>query len=293
MQYPDLYEYLDTSLYLKDLYKYKKAKVPNFSYDLWATELEFKSRSHLRDIVIGQMPLTETLIPLFINGLKLDSQQTEYFTLLAKYSYAQSKQLKEVYGKSLIMLWKAKLHQIEVQDLQSFLADPILPVVFTYLSFDDTSSEISEISKRLNCDVLRVQNALKCLVWQKLVDGKIAEDGSVQYKTAQPFFKIPYSPNNHYLKQFHLDGLKLAEQAQELSVNDRRFYSSFVALSVEQFEEAQKMIRECNDRILSLFDSPTLDQRRIFRLNTQIFSMSAQQSEGKKEESGAAPLENN
>lgn len=274
MKEPNIFEYLEIQLYLKEIYKFKKAKLSSFSYDLWATELGFKSRGHLRDIVIGNADLTEKLIPLFTAGLKLDPETSEYFTLLSRYSTASSATTKAVYGKSLIQSWKVKLHQVEVTDISSFLSDAIIPVLFTYLSFDDTSSDITDIAKALNSDELRVQNALRCLVWQKLVDGQINLDGSIKYKVAHAFFKIPDLPGNDFLKDFHIQGLNLAIESHALPSDSRKFYSAFVALDMKQFAEVQNILKESNEKILSLFEKPSLGERKIYRINSQIFPAS-------------------
>jgi uncharacterized protein (TIGR02147 family) len=274
MQAPNLFEYLEVQYYLLDLYKYKKATVPSFSYALWASDLGIKSRGHLRDIVTGQVEITENLIPVFIQGLGLNSEEIEYFTLLVRYSTASSRTTKAAYGKVLVQNWKIKLHQLEIQDLQKFLSDSIIPVVFTYLSFDDTSSEVKTIANSLNTDTSRIQEALRCLIWQKLVDGHIDSDGIVKYKTVQPYFKIPDHPNNEFLKTFHMEGLKLAMKSHDLDPQTRKFLSTFVALSPQQFEEAQDILRDCGDKILGLFESPTLDERAIYRINFQLFPAS-------------------
>ncbi len=276
MQKPHLFEYLDVSQFLKDLYKFRKSSDAGFSYEAWAAELSFKSRAHLRSIVVGEIPLTENLISTFVDGLKLDAESAQYFTLLAKYSTASTPLAKQTYGKPLILLWKLKLGQVAVQDIAQFLSDALIPVVFTYLSFDDSASDAEEIARQLGYEASRVQSALKCLIWQKLVDGQVSDSGQVVYKTVQPFFKIPDVPNSPYLRNFHIEGLKLAEKAQEPEYpkDFRRFYSYFVALSPAEFSEVQKMIQDCNDRILALFDRPQLGERKIYRLNSQIFAVS-------------------
>jgi uncharacterized protein (TIGR02147 family) len=275
MKQPCLYQYLDVSLYLKDFYKFKKSSAPSFSYEFWANEIGFKSRGHLRDIIIGKAELTESLIPVFIKGLKLNPNETEHFTLLVRYSTAKSEITKAIYGKILMANWKAKLNEIEIVDIESFLSDSVTPIVFTYLSFDDTASDLKEISSILGYEQVRVQNALRCLIWQKLVDGQIDDRGLIKYKTTQPFFKIPDVPGDNFLRNFHVDGLKLAIQAHDYPSQSRKFYSTFVALDQNQFVEIQNLVQDCHQKILALCNKPQLGTKKIYRLNTQIFPVSS------------------
>lgn len=275
MKQPCLYQYLEISLYLKDLYKFKKSAISSFSYDLWAKEIGFKSRGHLRDIVIGKAELTESLIPVFIKGLNLNTTEIEHFTLLVRYSTAQSDITKAIYGKLLMANWKAKLNEIEIIDIESFLSDSVIPIVFTYLSFDDTASDLKEISSLLGYDKTRIQNALRCLIWQKLVDGQIDTQGVIKYKTTQPFFKIPDLPGNNFLRNFHIDGLNLAIQAHDFPTQSRKFYSSFMAVDDDQFIQIQNLIQQCHEKILALCNQPQLGTKKIYRLNTQLFPVSS------------------
>lgn len=274
MKRPNIFEFLDISDYLKEIYKFKKHNEKNFSYEVWVSELELKSRGHLRAIVIGETKLTENLVESFIKGLSLTASEAEYFLLLTKYSCADSPQFKEIYGKSLIPLWQTNLRALQINDIAEFLSDTIIPVVFTYLSFEDTPSDMNIMSEKLNCNVERIQNAIKCLVWQKLVDGIVNESGEITYKTTKPFFNIPTSPNNFYLKNFHLEGLKLAEKAHDFPADLRKYYTTFVALSPEQLLKAQQIIQDCNQRILALFNTKELENKNIYRLNVQIFPVS-------------------
>lgn len=274
MKKPNLFEYLDVGLYLKDYYKFRKAKENGFSYELWVDELGLKSRGHLRSIVIGETKLTENLILDFIKGLKLNDPEAEYFALLTRYSTTTSNELKSVYGKTLLPFWKAQLHKIEISNSDDFLSDSAIPVVFTYLSFEDSACAINEICQALGYPYERVQNALKCLIWWKLIDGDVSPHGDIKYRTIKTYFNVPSAANNNYLKNFHIEGLALAKQAHDYPAEIRKYYSTFVAFSPEQFLEAQRMIQECQDRILAMVEDSCLGDRQIYRINVQVFPAS-------------------
>jgi uncharacterized protein (TIGR02147 family) len=241
MKKPDIYEYLDLRLFLKALYDYRKRFESGFSYELWATEMGFRSRSYLRSLVIGTKPLHDSILSPLVQSLQLDAGQTDYLTLLLNYSVTESKALKESYGRQLIHQWKVRIQQAQVTDIAEFLGDSVIPVLFTYLSFADASSDPAELEKVLHCEGERVKNALRCLVWQKLVEGQIDEHGKIRYRTVQPFFEIPSVPGNAALKQFR------------------------------QFQE---LLQDFNQRVLALHESPELGEKKIYRFNAQIFPAS-------------------
>jgi len=274
MKKPDIFHYMDLRLFLKDLYLYRKSAEKSFSYEKWAEELGFRSRSYLRALVAGDKPLHESILEPLYKSLGLDEKRSDYLTLLLRYSTAPSDGLRESYGRQLIAQWRSLLHQIQVQDISEFLADPIIPVLFTYLSFQDATSDIVLLSKFLQCDPGRIASAMRCLVWQKLVDGTVQADGQISYKTTAPYFQIPSVPGNDALRNFHREGLRLATEALERPSTERKCYAAFVAMNEEQFGKFQELIQDFNQRLLSICDSSELGEKKIYRFNAQIFPAS-------------------
>jgi len=274
MQKPNLFEYLDVCHYLNDLYKFRKKTESGFSYQLWSQEMSIRSRSYLRALVIKEKPIHESILPQLIKGLSLKSEELVYFDLLFRYNTAQIKELKNAYGAQLVTCWKKNVEEVQVKDIAEFLADPINPVVFTYLSFDDSISDFDEMCKNIGCEALRLQNAIRCLVWQKLVEGTVDSDGKISYKTVQPFFKVPSLAFSSVLKEFHIKGLALAQEASRLSSEQRKYFSTFVAVNEEQFLSVQAMIEEFNQKIMQITHDNLIKGKKIYRLNVQIFPVS-------------------
>lgn len=274
MQKPNLFEYLDVCHYLNDLYKFRKKTESGFSYQLWSQEMSIRSRSYLRALVIKEKPIHESILPQLIKGLSLKSEELVYFDLLFRYNTAQIKELKNAYGAQLVTCWKKNVEEVQVKDIAEFLADPINPVVFTYLSFDDSISDFDEMCKNIGCEALRLQNAIRSLVWQKLVEGTVDSDGKISYKTVQPFFKVPSLAFSSVLKEFHIKGLALAQEASRLSSEQRKYFSTFVAVNEEQFLSVQAMIEEFNQKIMQITHDNLIKGKKIYRLNVQIFPVS-------------------
>ena len=274
MNKPDIFDYLDLRLYLEDLYKYRKTTESGFSYEAWAAEIGFRSRSYLRDLVIGKKPLHDSLLLPLSRGLDLDQDRLDYLILLMHYSVAPSVDLKLSYGRQLLYKWKVKIQQVQIADLVGFLSDSLVPVLFTYLSFPDASSDLEQMAEYFGVERERIQNSLRCLVWQKIVDGQFDEQGRVYYKTVQPFFAVPSENGNSLLKSFHKEGLKLAEQAMDRPSAERKCYATFLAMDEKQFLEFQKVVQDFNQRILGAFHSQQLGEKRIYRFNAQVFPVS-------------------
>ena len=274
MEKPIIFEFLEASHYLREIYNYRKFKETNFSYDKWTQEIGLQSRSYLRSIVIGEKKLVNKLIPDFISALNLNDLETSYFLMLVHYSNADDKKIREIYGKQLLQSWKKHIYEIQITDVEGFLADAIIPVLFTYLSFGDTGSQIDEIAKDLGCASERIDKALRYLVWQKLVDGDLDDQGNIKYKTIKEYFQIPTSNGSAAIKSFHLQGMDLAKEAMSLPAETRRYFSRFMALSEKDFLDFENYLNEYLDKLMSKYDSAISRNKRIYRINIQILPVS-------------------
>ncbi|MBO9668017.1 MAG: DUF4423 domain-containing protein [Bdellovibrio sp.] len=59
---PVVFEYLDAYQYLQDYYAFRKKLDAGFSYESWAVELNFNSRSFLRMMIYGKKKLTDKVV---------------------------------------------------------------------------------------------------------------------------------------------------------------------------------------------------------------------------------------
>lgn len=271
---PSIFTYQDVLVFLKDIYKFRKHSVPGFSYDVWAKEMEIKSRSYLRALIMGTKPLQIQLLPNLLKGVTLNDEECGYFVALLHLHLAPTPALKVIYLKEVFTVWNAKARVTQVESVEEFLADSLAPAVFTYLSFDDHSSDVTRMAQDFQCSEHRIQLSLRNLIWNRLVEGSITEEGLVQYQTVTPYFKVPNMPGSSVLKKFHVEGLKLSQQSAELPSELRKLYSTFVALSEEQFKQTQGLIEDFNSKLLGILEDKSVRDKKIYRFNQQLFPVS-------------------
>lgn len=271
---PNIYDYNNLPGFLKALYKYRKSTEEGFSYEAWAGEMGIRSRSYLRYLVLGEKPPTHSIIPALIKGLRLSEEELTYLTLLVNYQLATTDSMRALYLREIYKRGTRHLQESTIQDISAFLSDPLVPQLYTYLSFADSPSNLERWAQDFRSSVERIQNALKCLIWQNLVIGEIKEDGSIIYRTENEFFRIPSSPDNQYIRTFHAVGLKQAQEAVHGPTENRKLYSTFIALSADQFQKAQELIQEFNTQLLAIFNEKSIAGKKVYRLNQQILSVS-------------------
>jgi uncharacterized protein (TIGR02147 family) len=271
---PIIYDYRDLSEYLREVYKFRKHQESSFSYEKWADEMGLKSRSYLRMIVTGQKSPATNLLPSLLKGLILNPEETSYFVSLFNHQSAPTPEIKAIYTKEIFRAWTRRIQETEVANLAEFLADPVIAHLFTYLSFDDSPSDISQWSRDLNATPERINQALRCLIWQKLVDGKIQDDGQIIYRTSSPIFTIPSGAASDHVRQFHIEGIKQAHASFDQPKENRKMWSAFVALSGDQHARATDLINDFNKRLVAIFSESTIHGKKLYRINQQMLAVS-------------------
>lgn len=271
---PLVYHYLSASQFLADWIVYRKQKDVRFTYKKWAAEMDIPSRSYLRLLVIGERPLTDAVLLKLAVNIGLTSTETGYFSVLVKYQSAASQETREIYGKILSQFWNQSIEALDVTDVEAFLTDTIAPVVFIYLSYSDTIKTIDGIATHLEISTERAQKVVATLRYLQLIKMETDLYGQIIYSTLQPFFKVPDQNANQFVKKFHLEGLTLAENAQNLPFEKRKYHSVMVSLSEAQLKMARSLIEEFSDRVLKTFQAQDAKGKSIYRLNMQLFPVS-------------------
>ncbi|MDG0816319.1 TIGR02147 family protein [Bdellovibrio svalbardensis] len=268
---PQLKDYLDVSHYLKDLYGYRKATEDGFSYESWAQEVGFQHRSFLRQVVIGRRALTDATAKQLGERLFFTKPEQEHFQTLARYSKCRTKQERDVYGQRLMQILKDNYYQTEVEVSEDFLGSPMVPRLQVLLSLGDKSRSIKDLSQALQADPLEIEKGLLVLLRLNLVE----LDGD-NYKATVNSFKVPAELGSEVLLDYHKKILQDAIAARNLPHDQRRYKSLLMAMSPEEFEQFLNNMNAFAKEQLQKFDNPSVEGRRLFQVNLNLFSVSTE-----------------
>lgn len=277
MKKPNLFEYLDVVLFLKDIYRFRKLTEKDFSYEKWSQELGLKSRSYLRLLVMSKRPFSTSLLPQFAKQMQLSSDETEYMNLLVHYAQAPSVEMRESYGRQLILKWKHTLNQSVVEDAETYLADALTPIAFTYISDLKGQATLASLCQHLNIAAERAHSIIKNLARLELIETHTSKDHAFRYLALNQFAKIPDDPYNPLIKKFHFEGMQQAIEAHDLPSELRNYRSVICSLSSEQVMILRGLINEFIKSTLATSEvEPTQTKKRIYRMNLQLFPVSTE-----------------
>ena len=118
---PDVLQYTNYRVYLRDYYEYKKKTVPAFSLRFFAEKAGLSSHAHLKLTIDGKRNITKNTVVKLIHGLGLESQRAAYFESLVFFNQAQTDADKQVYYAQLLKASpRSKLHKMDKAQFRIF-----------------------------------------------------------------------------------------------------------------------------------------------------------------------------
>lgn len=281
---PDVFGYLSIIKFLQDYYHYRKALNQGFSYEVWAAELGFHSRSYLRMVLIGKKRVSESFIERFITAQDWSSAESSYFSNLAKYNQSTLTSEKQLYGNKLIQILKSCSNRKIVKDAIEFLSKPLYARLLVMLSFEDIAPTSQTFAKLLGETTESITVALETLQSLKLATCKPV-DNEIHWHTHQSNFDVPDSIGSVPLMHFHKSSLQDSIEAFDQPRELRRFKSLLLPLSPEEMLIFHEMTDEFIAQLSARFQANNYSSRRLFQVNFNVFSVAEPRDDKSQEPS--------
>lgn len=268
---PDLRSYLNIHHYLEDLYRYRKATEPGFSYECWAQELDLNNRSFLRQIVIGRRSLTDNMTKLFCERLNLQGTEAEYFQYLVLYSKSTSQEQRNVYGRKLMQLIRSDFKQTEIENYYDLVSTPLHPKILTLLSFNDIRKDSHSIAKLLNAELTDIEAGLATLQRLELIQ---FNSDSQEWTSTSKSVKVPDQIGDSALMEYHAQSLQEAIAARNLPKDQRRYKALLLPLSAHEFQEFLDDLQIFTREAMKKFAGDDLLNRKLHQINFNVYAVS-------------------
>jgi len=270
---PKLFDYLSANSYLSDYYQYRKAQNAGFSFESWAAELGFQSRSYLRMILIGRKKITPRFLEAFVCFEQMTAPEVSYLETLVHYTQAKSNIERQNYGHTLMKILKMNLGQESISDHVDFVSNPLLPRLLVMLSFDDIPTEPRLLSFLMSVPEAQIAEALKTLENLELAE-KVAGLSGDSWRSKKNMFKIPDVLGSVPLARFHEQSLLEAIQAFSLPKETRKYKSLLLPLSSEELQGLYQTMNDFTSELVARYRSDSYKDRQVFQLNLNVFPVS-------------------
>lgn len=267
---PQVFDYLDAYQYLQDYYTFRKKIDAGFSYEAWASELNFNSRSFLRMMIQGKKKLTEKIVSALAQNSFATKDEQDYFFCLVKYTQAPALKERQIFGQKLVQILKHQSSAQVVSESEDFISNPLMPRLLSLFSYDDIAKNSASFSGVLGVSEEQVVRALEVLHNLSLIE-QPQKDVWVSKVIA---FRVPDNKGSLNLRKFHEKSLEEALKAFDMPKEVRRYKSLLLPMTTEDYQTFNQMLDDFAKEQMARHNPKTYSGRRLFQLNFNIYPVS-------------------
>jgi uncharacterized protein (TIGR02147 family) len=267
---PDVLQYTNYRVYLRDYYEFKKKTVPAFSLRFFAEKAGLSSHAHLKLTIDGKRNITKNTVVKLIHGLGLENQRAAYFESLVFFNQAQTDADKQVYYAQLLKASpRSKLHKMDKAQFRIF-REWHHSAILEMVALKDFRPVPDWISKRLGGLVTpaQVTESLKLLLELGLLV-KTANG----YRQRDPLITTDDEVQDLMVKMYHLQMLKLsADMLSALPGAQRDVSALTFGIKREDFPNLKKHLQLMRKELLD-FSAKAGEAEDVVQINIQLYPL--------------------
>ncbi|MDY6333047.1 MAG: TIGR02147 family protein [Fibrobacter sp.] len=267
---PDVLQYTNYRVYLRDYYEFKKKTVPAFSLRFFAEKAGLSSHAHLKLTIDGKRNITKNTVVKLIHGLGLDGQRAAYFESLVFFNQAQTDADKQVYYAQLLKASpRSKLHKMDAAQFRIF-REWHHSAILEMVALKDFRPIPDWISKRLGGLITpaQVTESLKLLVELGLLV-KTANG----YRQRDPLITTDDEVQDLMVKMYHLQMLKLSADMLSTLPGPQRDVSALTfSIKREDFPNLKKHLQLMRKELLD-FSAKAGEGEDVVQINIQLYPL--------------------
>ena len=268
----NIFEYSNYREYLKDYYELHKSLDPQFTYRYIAERVGFKSAGHFTQILKGLINISSSMTASFIDFLKLNKKEADYFELLVRFDQAKTHAEKRRCFEQMTKFKELKTavldpSQYEYYDKWYYVA------VREVLSYYPFKGDYAALAKKVRPSISPKEAQKAIALLERL--GLVRKDADGIYKKTSAAVSAAPLGGSIAITNQALQTMRLAHESLDRFPKDQRNISG-VAFSVsrETFEDIQEEIRNFRKRILDLAQADSRPDA-VYQFNVQVFPLSA------------------
>ena len=267
---PDVLQYTNYRVYLRDYYEFKKKTVPAFSLRFFAEKAGLSSHAHLKLTIDGKRNITKNTVVKLIHGLGLQNQRAAYFESLVFFNQAQTDADKQVYYAQILKASpRSKLHKMDAAQFRIF-REWHHSAILEMVALRDFRPIPDWISKRLGGLVTpaQVTESLKLLVELGLLV-KTANG----FRQRDPLITTDDEVQDMMVKMYHLQMLKLsATMLSDLPAKQRDVSALTFSIRREDFPNLKKHLQLMRKELLD-FSAKAGEAEDVVQINIQLYPL--------------------
>lgn len=267
---PDVLQYTNFRVFLRDYYEFKKKTQPSFSLRFFAEKAGLSSHAHLKLTIDGKRNITKGTVLKLIQGLGLEKQRAAYFESLVFFNQAQSDTEKQVYYAQLLKASpRSRLHKMDKAQFRVF-REWHHTVILEMVAMKGFKPIPDWVSKKLHGLVTPAQVTES---FELLLELGLLVKTANGFRQRDPMLTTDDEVQDLMVKLYHQQMLRIsADMMSALPSQERDFSALTFSIKREDFPNLKKHIQLMRKELLD-FSAKAGEGEDVVQVNIQLFPL--------------------
>lgn len=266
---PDLYQYLEYRVFLRDYYEERHAKDRYFSYRFLGNRLGMDS-SYLIRVIQEKKHLSDDLVERLCEVLKFDAQESRYFSNLVGFNKAKTDAQARAFYERMIAERGVSYHQVR-QDQMEYFSKWYVVALRNLLDYTTFEGDFEALGAKLRPAISGEETKQALFLLERLGMVQRSEKG---YQVLDVHVHTGEQWASDSIALFQEATLQLALRSLKEDPRPMRDISTMTMnISAGNLQEIRDLIREFQENVAKLVEM-TAESDRVYQLNLQLFPMS-------------------
>jgi uncharacterized protein (TIGR02147 family) len=266
---PNVFDYLNYSAFLKDLYEYRKSQNAFFSYRYLGKALNLDA-GFLVKVMQGKLALPEKCIAPLVKICDFEGREVDYFHELVFYGRAKTPKAIKLHFERLISIRDLEPRKVEMAQY-SFYKKWYHSAIHSLLLFHEFKGDYKALATKMSPSI-SIKEAKESI--QLLLDlGFIQKKATGKYEVQDARITTGDKWQSVAIRNFQEECLKLASESLTRHPKEIRDISTVtMTLSSKNIEEVRARVKELRQSLLHLH-SEGEDPDSVYQVNIQVFPL--------------------
>ncbi len=276
---PNIFNYTDYRLYLRDYYAFMKATTSFFSHRYFMRRADISSPNFLKNVMEGRKNLSKESVVKFARALGFAPKETDYFENLVFFEQAATSERKQYYYNRMQLFSKSIVRALVESDQSEYFAKWHNCVVRELVVIRDYHDDWARLAKdvRPRITPVKARKSVESLLRLGLIrrnsDGTYSQESRNVTAGDNPVAVM-------HIREHHKESLRNAARAIDtVPVKQRTCTSVLMSIDESTYREIEEEIKEFRSRI-SLIANTTKKSDRVYEVAIQMFPVSSLPSKG-------------
>lgn len=269
-QAPNLFQYDDYHIYLRDWVASRRKQDPSYNYQVLANKAGLKSRSFLRKVSLGAKHLSSTTARAVSGAMGLRKKEADFFLALVAFNNATDLQEKSLHLQSLEKISRLSRQTIlSVQQYDLFHKWFIVPMweLVTVVPF---AGDFQKLSRQLQPPVTAAEARYAV---ELLVDMGLIEPSGGLYVQKQSHLETREELRSQAVRAYQIDTMRLArEPLERIPAEDRHIGTLALGFDEAAWRQAKSCIESFRQELANIA-AKTPRSDRVYQMNLQMFPL--------------------